>query len=214
MSGVWVEIAEDDSVESVAYRHGHIPDTVWNHPENAELRQRRRSMHVLQIGDRVFVPPITPKQVPCATDQRHVFRRIAVPSVLPLRLAVGGEPIANRPCRIELPGRPPLETHTDADGFVEVPVMPDAGSGVIVVELESGKSLTVDLAPRELDPVDTPTGAQARLRNLGFLVQGKTGSFDLATVLAIARFQREHQLEATGTLDDATQAALLSEHGG
>lgn len=39
MSGLWVEIASDDSIESVAFRHGHFPETIWNHPQNAALQR-------------------------------------------------------------------------------------------------------------------------------------------------------------------------------
>lgn len=214
MSGVWVEIAEDDSVESVAYRHGLFPDTVWDHPENAELRRARESMDVLLAGDRLFIPAIEPKNVDGATGRAHRFRRRGVPSVLPLRLAVGDEPIADRPCRVELDGYPPFEARTDADGYVRVPTMPDAGRGRIIVELASGQELELELGPRELDPVDTPSGAQARLRNLGYLAGGSPGVLDLETVLALARFQEARRLEKTGALDDATQESLLDAHGG
>lgn len=214
MSGAWVEIAADDSVESVAYRHGHFPDTIWNHPENSALCQERQSMHVLLAGDRIFVPAIEPKSVACPTGRIHRFRRRAVPSELPLKLAIGNHPIANRPCQIELPGRAPIDTQTDADGFVKVPAMPDAGRGRIVVELEGGERLAIELAPRELDPVDTARGAQARLRNLGYLAGDLAGVVDLMTVLALARFQEDRGLERSGALDDATKASLLEAHGG
>jgi hypothetical protein len=214
MSGLWVEIASDDSIESVAFRHGHFPETLWNHPQNAALQQERRSMHVLLAGDRVFVPAIAPKAVACDTGRTHRFRRRAVPSRLSLKLAIGSQPIADRPCRIELEGRAPVDARTDADGFVQVPAMPDAGRGRIVVELQGGQSLVVDLAPRRLDPVDTPTGAQARLRNLGYLAGEAEGVLDLPTVLALTRLQQDRGIEVTGALDDATKAALLSAHGG
>ena len=214
MSGLWVEIASDDSIESVAFRHGHFPETIWNHPQNAALQRERKSMHVLLAGDRVFVPAIAPKAAACDTGRVHRFRRRAVPSRLLLKLAIGSQALADRPCRIELEGRAPVEARTDADGFVQVPAMPDAGRGRIVVELHGGESLVVDLSPRRLDPVDTPSGAQARLRNLGYLSGEAEGVLDLPTVLALVRLQQDRGIEVTGALDDATKAALLSAHGG
>lgn len=213
MSGTWIEIAADDSIESVAYRHGHFPDTIWQHAENAGLRERRASMHVLLAGDRVFVPDIVPKSPPCATTRVHRFTRRAVPSLLRVRVMLGERPLADRPCRIELRGRAPIVLRSDGEGWVQVPVLPDAEKGRLVVELENGRELVLDLAPRALDPVDTPTGVQARLRNLGYLAGATDGAFDLPTVLALARFQGEAGLDISGAADDATQAALVAAHG-
>lgn len=213
MGGRWIEIGEADSVENLAFRYGLLPETVWDHPENADLRAERDSMHVLRPGDRLFVPAIEPKAEDRAIDATHRFRRRGVPSKLVVTLVIGGEPLADRPCRLELGGRDPEELRTDADGRVEVPVMPHVGAGRLVVETHDGAWLEIPLAPRALDPVDTPSGAQARLRNLGYLPSEPSGTLDLATVLALARFQEAHGLPKDGRLDEATQAALVDAHG-
>jgi hypothetical protein len=213
MGGAWIDIATDDSVESVAYRHGHFPDTIWQHAENAELREERASMHVLCAGDKLFVADIVPKSLPCSTSHIHCFTRRAVPSLLRIRLMLGEQPIIRRPCRMESPGRVPVDAHSDHAGWVHVPVLPDAAKARLMVTLEDGSELQLDLSPRALNPVDTTTGVQARLRNLGYLTDATDGAIDLPTVLALARFQNTNGLGMTGTADAATRTALVAAYG-
>ena len=57
MSGKHHTVQQGESVESIAHAAGHFWDTVWQHPDNAALRQLRRSPHVLLPGDVVFEHP-------------------------------------------------------------------------------------------------------------------------------------------------------------
>ncbi|KAF0812068.1 hypothetical protein IGB42_03345 [Andreprevotia sp. IGB-42] len=214
MSNAWVQLGKEDSVDNLAYNAGLLPATLWGHAKNQPLRDTRASMHVLQEGDKLFVPAIDIKTLDGQTGQRHRFRRHSVPARLALTLAINGQALANRPCRIEIAGRPPLETSTDAQGGLTLPVMPDTGHGQVSVTLASGEILDIPLAPRRLDPVDTASGAQARLQNLGYL-QGEfsAGMLDLTTVLALASFQWDQDMERSGMLDQATQDALIAAHG-
>jgi hypothetical protein len=71
----WHVVGEGDFVASVACAHGLLPETVWNHPENAALREQRESMYVLCAGDRVFIPDRVVVARRARTGARHVFRR-------------------------------------------------------------------------------------------------------------------------------------------
>jgi N-acetylmuramoyl-L-alanine amidase len=64
-----------------------------------------------------------------------------------------------------------------------------------------------------LDPVNTPTGVQARLTNLGLDCGKIDGIIGPRTRLALERFQIKHNLEPTSELDDATLSRLESIHG-
>lgn len=213
MIGIWIEAKEDDSVESVAFRYGMLPEQIWQHSANSSLREARASMHVLQKGDRLFVPDIAAKSLACGTERFHSFRRHAVPSMLPLKLQLGVTVLAHHSCRFEFADRAPVEMMTDHVGFVQVPVMPDVGAGRLVVDLENGQKIVIELAPRCLDPIDTPCGIQARLRNLGYLTEAMDGEYDLPTVLALANFQADHQLQISGTAEKSTLASLMQAHG-
>jgi N-acetylmuramoyl-L-alanine amidase len=45
------ELVEGECVESVALLYGFHPTTIWEHPENADLREVRISPHVLVPGE-------------------------------------------------------------------------------------------------------------------------------------------------------------------
>ena len=42
-------IQDGDCISSVAMRHGFFPGTLWNHPDNMELKKLRRDPNVLQL---------------------------------------------------------------------------------------------------------------------------------------------------------------------
>src|SRR3989442_1021381 len=48
--------------------------TIWDHPNNALLKQKRQNPMVLFPGDELFIPDKDGKKVSCATGQRHRFK--------------------------------------------------------------------------------------------------------------------------------------------
>jgi hypothetical protein len=79
-------VAEGDCIESIAFARG-IPWTrIWDHPENAALKEARRDPNILLPGDRLFVPDPELKNVAAATDKRHKFRRMGAASRLRIRI--------------------------------------------------------------------------------------------------------------------------------
>jgi len=81
-----LRIKQGDSICSVAFKHGFYWETLWKHPDNIELADERKDQNILQEGDVVAIPDLSPKQESCGTDSRHVFRRRGVPVKLRLRL--------------------------------------------------------------------------------------------------------------------------------
>jgi N-acetylmuramoyl-L-alanine amidase len=209
--GIWIEVQQGESAESIAFRHGHIVETVWKHSENAALRELRGDPHILQPGDRLFVPPLQPGSVRCRTGATHRFRRHGVPSRITMVLSVGGNPLADLPYRLELPGET-RTGRTGPDGRISVPVAPNVGSGTLVVDPE-GINLSIPLGMRHLDPITEVSGLQGRLKNLGFYSGEVDGHFGPLTLLALQRFQFAHGLDTTGLFDDALRNRLLEIHG-
>lgn len=70
------------------------------------------------------------------------------------------------------------------------------------------EGVTVVKPPEPPLPSGAIVDAQRRLKELDLYVGPTDGELTPATRVAIARFQRSRQLKATGTLDDATAAAL------
>lgn len=201
--------ARGESVESIAYAHGLFWETVWNDPGNAALREARVEPNVLAAGDVLVVPDLRAKEEQAATGRRHVFRRRGVPSVLRVRLLEGSTPRAGLAYTVEAGGKTTQGT-TDADGWVEAWLMPDAQSGELRID-GTGEAYAFQVGT--VSPVRTPLGIQTRLRNLGYL-GGRPGSAmtpDAAD--ALRAFQRARDLPSTGEPDEATLAALVQAHG-
>lgn len=195
-----------ECIASIAAAEGFFPDTIWDHPDNAELAAARESPYVLQPGDVVVVPDLRDKQVAVGMDQRHVFRRKGVPEKLELVLCSGGQARANVAFVLEIAGRI-IEGATTEEGKIDQFILPNATRARL--ELETGEVYVIALG--HLDPASTPDGARARLRNLGLLEPGDNSDDGLYD--ALLRFQTRHELASDGVLDEATQAALIEAHG-
>ncbi|MBP9182612.1 MAG: hypothetical protein KBF78_05735 [Fuscovulum sp.] len=178
-------IRDGDCVASVAFENGFLPETVWNHPENAVLRETRQSGNVLAPGDILHVPDIDPAEAQKPGDKRHRFRRRGVPERLQIRLLdVLERPRAGLGYRLEVAGAL-HETVTDGDGWVRHPIPPDAAKAVLT--LETGEVYEIDLG--HLPPHDSIRGVQHRLRNLGHSCgDDPPEAIDEATRSAIAAF--------------------------
>ena len=204
-------VASGDCVLSIAERAGHFWQTIWNHPDNADLKRQRDDPRVLLPGDRVVIPPLRLKEEAGQTEQRHRFRRKGVPYKLRLKLTVDGKPRADTPYVIEIDGQA-SRSQTTAQGYVEVPLPPGAKRGRLTVGDGASKIVyTLELAG--LSPANSIDGVQARLYNLGFDAGEPTGRMAPLTTDAIRRFQKAQGLEVSGVPDQATCDKLRQVHG-
>lgn len=194
-------VRSGDCISSIAFDHGFYPDTIWMHPQNEALRRIRANPNVLLEGDVVFVPERQPKCHRCRTDGRHVFRRKGVPEKLRLRLLSHGRPRSNIRLRLEIEGVQ-IESATDKEGVVTVPIIPNARRGRLSV-LDTGEEYVLELGA--LDPAAVLTGIQARLRNLGYYKGAVNGVHDPSTAESLKKFLMDS--EATAGIGDAPNAA-------
>lgn len=106
------------------------------------------------------------------------------------------------------------EGWTDGEGKIIRPIPPNAQAGHLVVgdATKDEELQEFDLVLGDLDPVETMTGVQQRLRNLGFDPGPIDGEMGPLTSEAIAKFQALCEMEVTGELDDATRQRLKSDH--
>lgn len=204
-------VAPGEHLSGIAQRYGFRDyRTIWDHPDNAPLRELRTEPHVLLPGDVVVVPDKTLRDESRPTDQAHRFRVPSLP--LKLRLALTDYhnlPIVGAACELTVQGKT-LPLTSDGDGIIEAPVPKDATEGLLKVpELD----LEIPIRIGHLDPVDDDSGWQGRLVNLGYYA-GAVGDDDAEMLrYAIEEFQCDHQLKVTGELDGATRAKLLEAHG-
>ena len=68
-------VQQGDCISSIA-RKFHVGDwsVIFNHPNNAELKRKRKTPNVLFPGDVVFIPDPAPTDHPAATGKSHKFQ--------------------------------------------------------------------------------------------------------------------------------------------
>jgi len=203
-----ITVGDGDSIPSIAHAVGHFWETLWNHPENAELKGKRKNPNILAPGDEVFTPPLRLKDFSCATDARHSFVRKGVPLKLKMQLFLLGEPRRNEPYTLILDDKI-IRGTTDGDGNLEHFVKPDSKGGVI--KLNGGKE-EYPVRVGYLNPVDNISGIKQRLNNLGFYCGNESEDEDEQFSQALVQFQGENGLKQTGELDDATRGKIESLH--
>jgi len=197
-------VQRGDSIASIAFAHGFFPDTVWNHGDNSSLRELRKDPDVLLEGDRVTIPIKQERTEDKPATQRHRFRRKGVPRWLRVRFWDSDEkPLANRPVRIDVDGRPGSGS-TDDEGWFKHPISPDARAATVVLN----DSYTYELRLGHLSPIDTVFGVQERLQDLGFYAGPIDGNGSEKLTEALMNFQSSQGLEVSGQADDATKDKL------
>jgi len=207
-------VVQGDSVASVAQTHGFAPDTIWDHPDNAALRQQREHANILAPGDVVVIPAREAKTVLLAVGRRHVFHRRGVPAVL--RLQFYDEARQQRvgvAWRLRVAGVPPASGQTDEQGVLCAYLPADARSGELALGPPSDDEERYQLAFGHLDPVATPAGVTVRLASLGFIADPDAVTAAVRSQ-ALRAFQRRCQLPVTGEADDATRAKLVAVNDG
>jgi hypothetical protein len=214
-------VQKGDCITSIASRTGHFWKTLWEHPDNAPIRDARKSPNILLPGDVLTVPPLRKKQQDCATDKLHKFVRKGVPARLRIRVMQEPEdppedgsgpleePRANQDYLLDIDGDVRSGT-TDGDGWIDVTIPCEALQGKLTIGPDKFQ-IQIDLG--YLDPEDDITGLQGRLTNLGYTCM-PTGTLDEDTRAALVLFQTERKLEPTGEFDDATRAKLHELHQG
>jgi N-acetylmuramoyl-L-alanine amidase len=198
------EVQQGDCLSSIACEYGFLPDALWNHPDNADLKQKRKDPNVLAKGDVITIPDIEIREVSKPTEQKHEFRRKGVPAKLKIQILKKGQPRKNEEYRLIIDGIT-LEGTTDGNGFIDKPLPPNAQSGKLIVGEGTGQQVFA-LNFGHVDPLDTDDGVAGRLHNLGYSAAGDLPS-------ALKKFQSDNGLQPTGKADDATRNKLKEKFG-
>lgn len=200
-----------DSVESIAAEHGHVWQTLWEHASNQALRELRKNPHTLLPGDTVFVPEPREKTARGKTGLRHTFVRKGIPSKLHLVLRDGDKVLKDTPYALEVDGVV-VQGRSGADGSIVHAVSPTATTGRLRIG-EGFAARVFPVALRHLHPLDTVSGVQGRLKNLGYAVDQVNGELDGMTRSALRRFRADQRLSEGEELDDALRSALQRVYG-
>jgi len=197
--------------------------TVWEAPENKELREIRKSPDFLALGDVLQIPLAEQEGEECATEEHHVFE-MEIPKVY-LRLQILDEnletPISDTDYELAIPGeREPRAGKTGSKGEIEEEIAPSTREASLTVL--STPILHWELSVGDLDPLlekvpDDPDhgcvrGIQQRLGNLGFRVGTVTGKMNDLTRDAIRTFRKKHDLSDGDRCDEEFQRKLQVIH--
>ena len=180
-------VQQGECLSSLGARGGFTPGVLHNHPDNAALKKRRPDPNILAPGDEVVIPAPNVKAVTCSTEQKHRFV-VNVPKVK-LRIAMmnaAGEPYEGKRFVVTV-GKKEIPGTTGNGGKIEVEVPATAQRANLRMWLDDDDvepHFDRELAIGHLDPIDSITGVQGRLANLG------------------------HPCLVSGEVDDATMAAL------
>ena len=203
-----VTASQGDSIPSLATENGFFWETIWNHPENAQLKAKRKTPNQLMPGDEVFIPELRIKRVSKGTDGKYKFKRKGVPARLKIQFKLLGEPRANEPYVLDIDGTTVKGT-LDGNGVLDQFIPPNAKGGKVM--FNGGKEV-IPIRIGHLNPVDETSGIQQRLNNLGFACGSEDGELDDATRAALRAFQEAHGLNPTGEPDAATKGKLSELH--
>jgi hypothetical protein len=213
MSGTTHRCGNGDCVASLGLTHGLTTQRVWEHPDNQTLRQRTEAKPELcATGDEVTLPQLEKKSFDGATEARHRFRRLGRPLLLRVRFLEEGEPRVEASYMMTIEGSH-REGTLDQDGLLEESIPPTATEARVRIE-DRDSSDEYLLMIGSLEPIETRRGKLQRLYDLGFEVdpeRGDPSGEQLAGI--IGQFQKDHDLEVTGELNEPTVQALRDAFG-
>lgn len=201
-------VKQGDCLSSIADKYGLFWEKIWNHPQNAKLKEKRKDPNILYPGDVIYIPDKEEKEETASTGQKHCFRRKGVPEKLELTLCLEGEPRRNEDYELKINGKL-IKGKTDGEGKVSISIPPGARRGKLIL-IKTGEELDLELG--HLDPVTEITGVQARLANLGYDVE-VSGKWDEKSKEAMKFFQKQIGLEPSGEIDDITRDKLKKVYG-
>jgi hypothetical protein len=209
-------VEQGEHLSKIAKDNG-FPDyrTIWDHPDNAQLKKLRQNPNVLYPGDEVIIPDKEEKEESGSTEKRHTFvvKKAALKLVLFLE-DIFEKPIAGATCAL-LVGDQTFQLTTDAKGKIEQEIPLDATDASLVIRGDQ-TPVADEIIPIKigsLDPVEFISGQQARLNNLGYFA-GDVGGVDQAALQsAIEEFQCDHGLFVDGICGPKTRAKLKEVHG-
>jgi hypothetical protein len=201
-------VSQGEHATSIAAHYGFQNyETIWQHPENSWLREKR-DPNVLLPGDEIAIPDRIITPATCSSGTIHRFVLASTRLTLRIRLLNSDRsPMVRTSCELHIQD----ETHsaiTDNNGMIELALSSRAREGAIVVG-----DRTIPMNIGHLDPIEKEPGWQARLINLGYLEPFVDEPDPLELRSALEEFQHDQGLTMTGMPDAVTLSKVQEVHG-
>jgi hypothetical protein len=206
-------VRQGECVHSIAHALGVPWRKLWDLSDNDALREADRKPSQLLPGDRLAVPEPTPGEVRLRTGRRHEIRaKIGLVEVT-LSLRENGVPLANVAWRIE-GDSVRREGTTDADGVLSTRLPSGLTRARLRLRVDEPTEVSHELVLGALDPLESTSGVQGRLANLGLYTGPVDGVLGPETRRALRSFQSLQGLRVHGGLDRETLDRLRDAHEG
>jgi hypothetical protein len=214
-------VQQAEWVSKIAVQYG-ITDwlRVWNHPNNSNLRQKRKEPNVIYQGDLLFIPEFELREEDCPTDNKYCFTLMTRKKKLKIVLTDWEDkPRKEITCVLEInnhsSGTP---AKTDAQGKLEFEIPEEVSVARLLVG--ENRSEVYEVRVGHLDPIDEVSGYQQRLSNLGYPLGETDGIEGPLTKSAVRSFQDYENfiagtevLKVDGIMGPKTKARLQRRHG-
>ncbi len=210
--GRYHEVQQGESAMMLAAANGLLMSTLWDHPNNAELKKLRKDPHILKPGDRIFIPALAVNEEDGATEQTHRFEIRSQKTKLKLVLKENDKALAHLKYKLKI-GTKVIDGRTKGDGSIEedVPITATQAELRVSPGEEGERFYIIQLA--SLDPITEISGVQARLKNMGFPITSLSDQLDDETREALRQFQEKYSLNVTGEPDASTQNKIKEVYG-
>ena len=130
-------VQRGDCILSIAHDH-HLPwEKIWSHPDNADLKSKRKDPNILCEGDVVHIPDPVQKTISVPTGARH--RLVVKRQVVKLRLRVVVD-LGPKPA----PAPPPAPPSADRRNITEEDPPPDTSPRTDQPRKSLAYKLTID----------------------------------------------------------------------
>ena len=203
-------VKQGECILLLAHDGGFFTDAIWDHPENRDLKEKRKKPNILMPGDVVFIPDKKLGEHTAPTDNRHTYVLRTAKVKFTLTLLDLGKPRANLKWILKVDGMQIAQGTTDGKGTLKSAIPANARRGLLLLGDDQEE---FDVRFGHVDPIGEICGVQSRLKNLGFY-RGETDNVNgPLTTAAIAEFQRMAEITGEGKLTDETRQKLLEFHG-
>ena len=211
-------VVQGDCLSSIALQFGYADwRNIYNDPANASFRQLRPNPNLIYPGDEIFIPDpeADPEEAP--TDAWTEFKIDSQKTFIRVRMMDGNNAaFSGKKYQLDVNGTI-SEGTTGGDGMIEKEIPANATAATLTVWFDNDTSkpgVVWNLNMGSLDPWDTVTGVQARLKNLGYDPGPIDGDIGPLTTAALRGFQSSQNLTVNGTADSATKNKLKELHDG
>ena len=168
-------VKQGDCIMSIAEEYRPLWETIWNFPDNADLKELRKDPNILHPGDVVVIPEKTPRKESAPVDQLSQYVKKTPKAQVRLRLLdLKRQPRAGLDYTATVDGVSSSGT-SDWDGYITIVTPPDARQLKLKVT-EGAKIDEYTLPLGSIDPVEEVSGVQHRLTNLGYSCGSEQGT--------------------------------------